>query len=45
MGNEVERQKIYGRDNSRTTALKYHKIGATHARVRAKPHVQQGYKV
>jgi hypothetical protein len=29
MGNEVERQKIYGRGNSRTTALKYHKIGAT----------------
>lgn len=31
--------------NSRTTAPKYYKVGATHARVRAKPRVQQGDKV
>ena len=31
--------------NSRTTAPKYYKVGATHARVRAKPRVQQEDKV
>lgn len=43
--NEVDREEIYGRGNSRTTAPKDYKGGATHARVRAKPRVQQGDKV
>ena len=40
--NEADREEIYGTGNSRTTAPKYYKVGATHARVRAKPRVQQG---
>jgi len=43
--NEVDRQEIYGRGNSRTMAPKHYKVGATHARVRVKPRVQQGDKV